>query len=175
MAPRARPDAAAAAHRAAAQVASVLLLATLGEPAGSRVCDCLNWKQVYGEGLAECGEGAELFHFLARAGVSARDARWIQRENPAWASICTEFFTKLDTDRCVNVAVHPHGRAGLPGSSWCYVSSDCRSLNGGSPLADTYSFFGLGGRAVSWKRCARGADPLLADMPPGDLLELATS
>jgi len=119
-------------------------------------CTCKNFKQTYSEGVP-CGAANEYMFDSGESTLSKpRDrakyeAKWGQM-------LCTEFFERLDTNRCVS------SNMGSDMGTWCFVDPACKTLN-------------MGGRVpegnVAWKRCRAGQDPQLRDLSPEDLLQLS--
>jgi len=148
-------------------------------------CACLNWKQVYKNDLAMCGEGLE-YHVAnpGRLGYSRREAiNAFQFAGADW-EICNLFFKKLDSDRCVNVGPYARGSTDWTGMTWCYVSKECEDLHGGKRLfehSNTWmdhlvSFVNDPKLAkvseVSWKLCRPGKDKQLRDLDVDDLFKI---
>lgn len=74
---------------------------------------------------------------------------------------CNGFYLSLNTNRCVNQ------KQTFPpqGTTWCYVSADCKSLNGGASVNDR----------ASWKTCLQSQDQDLTTMPFEEYMGMGTS
>lgn len=119
-------------------------------------CQCQNWKSAYASKEAVCGRGHEVMSATERWGVSWQEVLpFVQHEQ------CTTFFERLDSSSCVPMA--SRSRPEWESASWCYVSPQCRSLNGGRRIA--------GGSSV--KVCHED-DQSLRHLTPLELAELAS-
>merc|ERR1719401_2127372 len=74
--------------------------------------------------------------------------------------ICTGFYEKLSGNYCTRSHVMTQAV-----DSWCYVSSECTSLNGGGDVGT----MGL----MKWKQCKPEQDTSFGDMPPEELAKIA--
>jgi len=114
-------------------------------------CKCTNWKEAYATIGFGCGA-----HFDAAPEVLQLPffGRTVMK-NGQWMRFCQEFLYLLD-DKCMNQDVGDfHGQ-------FCIVDSSCSSLNGGSKVGK-----------MSWKKCKRAEDNMLAEYSPEGLAELA--
>lgn len=90
---------------------------------------------------------------------------------------CENWLELVDDNFCLNVDGHAYNGWLPPAESldfdlaaWCYVSKECKDLNGGQEIADKVDSSGKAlPRRVSAKLCERGADRLLRDLPIGEL------
>ncbi|CAK0869842.1 unnamed protein product [Prorocentrum cordatum] len=175
---------------AVAAVLLHLLLPLLGA-APADLCACLNWKQVYMNDLAKCGEGLELYPGRHFAGYP--EPAGFRRRELAWAHVlvgdeyqrCDLFFKRLDRNFCVNVGPFERGVQEWFGGTWCYVGPGCAELNGGTRLAELSGgwqdwLMGFINDAavstvsnLSWKLCTPGEDARLQDVEPASFLRLA--
>lgn len=117
-------------------------------------CACKNWKQAYQNGI-KCGSGKE----WAWEATNTRDPPLQYKmfyNDTNKDLVCHRFWSVLNTDRCINLNV------GKDEGSWCYVSSSCKTLNGGAKI----------GNESSWKRCS-GKEPKFSDYTPEELYNFA--
>uniref|UniRef100_A0A7S2MFG0 Uncharacterized protein n=1 Tax=Alexandrium andersonii TaxID=327968 RepID=A0A7S2MFG0_9DINO len=123
---------------AAAQDTTSLLQvdASLGRESSQGSCTCLGWKSVYQGGLAKVGDARE---YLPHGEY--------------------EPYTSLGENYCLKFDFASHT---IEDYTWCYVSAECGSLNGGSKVNDK----------VSWKTCQAGQDTLYGQLPPGEMVAL---
>eukprot|EP00747_Dinoflagellata_sp_TGD_P016321 gnl/TRDRNA2_/TRDRNA2_125032_c0_seq1.p1 gnl/TRDRNA2_/TRDRNA2_125032_c0~~gnl/TRDRNA2_/TRDRNA2_125032_c0_seq1.p1 ORF type:complete len:808 (-),score=136.06 gnl/TRDRNA2_/TRDRNA2_125032_c0_seq1:115-2538(-) len=121
-------------------------------------CDCQNWKNAYISRKATCGMGPEFYMFTHDDHPSEDQYNDVRVQKDA-KELCTSFFERMDHDLCVNV------NKGEDKGQWCYVSSDCSDINGGS-MAKFNDKFG-------WKRCRRDQDGMLRKKIPEYLEMLA--
>mmetsp|Transcript_77170 Transcript_77170/g.226357 ORF Transcript_77170/g.226357 Transcript_77170/m.226357 type:complete len:252 (-) Transcript_77170:109-864(-) len=104
-------------------------------------CECLSWKDVYAEHGVKCGDGQEVSHVAA-----------------AFDVVCPDFYEKVSGNFCTNLHMFTKRT-----EQWCYVSSACRSLNGGGRVNE----------GVHWKTCKPGKDTMLSEMTLEELNDLA--
>lgn len=164
---------------------SLYLIVGLGSAdALSSECTCMNWAELYASKAVTCGQGLEMLFtskvaamqatqpFLA-AGSGRRLASQFEFEGQKSVNstlrnrICSQFFQKIDDNRCVNqvkgLGVQYQGL--WHSGSWCYVSSDCEDLHGGLPVMST---------ELSWKNCQKDSDISLRELKPGQIIDLAS-
>lgn len=84
-------------------------------------CKCLNWKDSYKTGAAECGHNAEFFMITAATELGSDVL-------PVWkptlnSAFCSGFFERLDDNFCVNMNMGPDIGSG----QWCFVDPNCES------------------------------------------------
>lgn len=172
------------------KLALISVVSTAANVQAGNPCKCLEWKEVYASGRAVCGEGAE---FYMIDGLTNYPLEWTMEVSNIYGqklynALCSSFFTKLPATHCVNMNIYSLGAQGREAATWCYVSSECKKLNGGAVVADkvtpppapkwlTQFFYKpqLVPRNISWKTCEVGADQSLRMMDPGDFLQLADS
>jgi hypothetical protein len=150
------------------------------------ICTCLSWKQVYASGDANCGDAFELATWTQKnhremapnkrlVGADAStdpNHGWpstaqaymdSELKKSAWEPLhdqfCTRFFLKADSNTCVKVAPTSSDSEWF-GQSWCYVDSQCQSLNGGVRVE---------GKSVSAKMCTVDEDDMLSQKTIGEL------
>jgi len=166
--------------KAASALAGLSLARALAAGAGRAACDCLEFAAVYYDNLASCGRAKELY-FLTKYGASEAYA---PTEPIAGLphQVCNNFFKNLKNNSCVNVDMFSFPSEtsdASAGQSWCYVSNECLSLNGGT-FATNQLGFALGGwnnlqstSNLSWKVCdSSGADSILKDKTMDELIEI---
>lgn len=165
----------------------------MGDP-----CECLNWKQVYESGRLLCGEGWEFaFDYPYGPPKNYEWARFAPHTlGFTYYEFCSSFFQRMNNNYCVNIQHHTYGMPGNAAKQWCYVSKECQDLNGGTPIQDqqgipelpswllgptTYSIAKslylwpkVHKRDLSTKICGSGRDKLLGEMPPMEVMQLAT-
>jgi len=171
-------------------------------------CECLKWKDLYApvpqvtEPIPTtwprlvCGEALETMTLGAPDMPSAFFAPLFM--GFSYHEFCASFYHRMDNNYCVNTGMVEYGTTGHAGAQWCVVSSECRELNGGRPVASKKSFY-YGPqvlsfmrsfdwwrnffntitpkadipRDVSWKLCTKGKDKMLRDLEPMEVMELA--
>lgn len=106
----------------------------------------MNWESAY-EKHVNCGDGLEKY--------AHRDMSQDEYD----VNVCQRFFTRISENFCVNIGMHNKENKKSNGQ-WCYVSRQCKELNGGKIVDDT---------RAAWKRCAGGDDEHLRDMDPEDV------
>lgn len=74
----------------------------------------------------------------------------------------SSFYKHQRHSYCMKASQYADASSYLHTASWCYVSSECQSLNGGARINDQ----------VSWKACVEGQDKMLADLSVPDLCRL---
>lgn len=124
-----------------------------GSPPG--VCNCLNWKKVYEEGLARCGEGAEGHTMIA--------------DNVGKKGICenypginnSAFYLNQAHEYCLSMELVSKPVKTHYGF-WCYVQGGCRQLGAGHAV----------NKDLAWKTCTK-SDQQLGDLKPQELFSLA--
>jgi len=131
-------------------------------------CECLNWKETYAGGLAECGHGFEFTRMLgypnATYGTPEEWLKIVQDHGTRKAlqgamgnEFCESFYKRFDDTKCARTAMDSSPTEWY-GKSWCYVSKKC-----GSAMALTDA-------QVSVKLCEQGKDSMLSDMDPEALI-----
>ncbi|CAK0789448.1 unnamed protein product [Prorocentrum cordatum] len=149
--------------------------------AGRAACDCLEFAAVYYDNLASCGRARELY-FLTKYGASEAYA---PTEPIAGLphQVCNNFFKNLKNNSCVNVDMFSFPSEtsdASAGQSWCYVSNECLSLNGGTFATNTLGF-AMGGwnnlqstSNLSWKVCDSSSDSILKDKTMDELIAIGS-
>jgi len=96
-------------------------------------------------------------------------------QHPYHMEKCQQYLQLLDDNYCHNLDGHAFS-GWIPGSSefdasaWCYVSRECKDLNGGQEIADKVTPEGhVLKREVSAKICKPGTDRLMRDLSVEDL------
>jgi len=136
-------------------------------------CDCLNWKETYAAGLADCGQGFEFTRALGYpSAVYPQPEEWLHKvENVSYRNelkfnfhweYCQSFYLKFDDRWCARVAMD-RSDTDWYGRSWCYVSNQCSSA------------MSISGAKVSAKFCETGVDSLLSNISPEALLRFGKS
>lgn len=127
-------------------------------------CTCLPWADVFNDRGVECGTWYPPPITPSEADAHDAHNRFMERE-------CQLFWTKLQTNDCVRV--HPRSVGFGSGftesdlaANWCYVSEDCKELNGGSAVEAATT-------NTSWKKCG-DTDAKLGDKNPDELQALVT-
>lgn len=131
-------------------------------------CQCLNWKETYAAGRAQCGQGFEFTRALGYPQASYGTAQdWLTTvedqqklhglQSAMGAEFCKSFYMKFDDTKCARAAMDSSPTEWY-GKSWCYVSTGCSSA-----MAVTSA-------QVSVKLCEEGKDSLLSDMDPESLI-----
>lgn len=133
-------------------------------------CECLNWKETYASGLVVYGAANEKFEAQKGLDGDARRQESFQKSMKDTNDYDIEqgggntIHTKLDNNACFSIDTD----SDLPANqfnyqTWCYVSKDCRRLNGGRQLTDSMAkSYTLGQRSLYDKN----EDP---DPPPGNI------
>lgn len=126
--------------------AAALLRSGTSKGAPNAACNCLPWRDAYRRAGSSCGQANEL---------------WTQRspKPPMKKEFCTDFYERITWTSCTNINFHNRAT-----KQWCYVSSRCKSLNGGKSIPNT---------EISWKTCTKGEDDLLVEKTPEQLHVLA--
>jgi len=109
--------------------------------ARSDACDCLEFASVYYDNLASCGRAHELYFHTKFGASKPYDPTEPIAGLPH--QICSNFFKNFKNNSCVNVDLFPfpsHNNDNLSGMQWCYVSNDCRNLNGGTFATNPLGF-----------------------------------
>jgi len=131
-------------------------------------CQCLNWKETYAAGRAQCGQGFEFTRmlgypkaeygtpqeFIARVSDSSL---LMNLQSAMGGEFCESFYKRFDDNKCARVAMDS-SPSDWYGKSWCYVSKECASA------------MDVAGAQVSAKLCEEGRDSLLSDMDPDALI-----
>lgn len=132
-------------------------IAAVQRPIIPGACHCMNWRSVYENGLAKCGDGAELIS--------------TGRNLPADQDFCndapgapngTAFYLNQDHEYCISFE-KVKGPNKLVDGAWCYVSAACDQINGGS----------LANKKLKWKKCYHNQDAFLSEVEPKELFRLA--
>lgn len=116
-------------------------------------CKCLNWKETYASGAAECGAGNEFFYLEDKFGPAAGKAITPQLQQ----EFCDNFYLKIDDNFCTNV------RMGADNGQWCYVDPSCPGAQASK-----------GTSTALWKECGAN-DKRLRAYSPKQLESLAAS
>lgn len=135
---------------------------------GKRACKCLNWKETYAAGRAQCGQGFEFTRVLgypkAEYGTPqdfialvSDSSNLMKLQSELGSEFCESFYKRFDDNKCARVAMDSSPTEWY-GKSWCYVSKKCASA------------IDVAGARVSAKLCEEGADSLLSDMDPDALI-----
>lgn len=139
-------------------------------------CTCLSWKDVYANGSVACGDAFELAsksqwlhgavdgHLIdPNAGFPGTAQAFMEMEMEVEKEVrkeyCMNFFMKIPFNDCIKVA-STNDESEWYGKSWCYVPSQCQSLNGGVRVE---------GKSVSAKFCTEAEDDLLSEKSIYDL------
>jgi len=144
-------------------------------------CGCLTWKDVYKNNRSSCGaalefatmsqwkNGAEDGHLVdPNAGFPSTAQAFIDSKDNESASemlkynYCFKWFANIESNACVKVAP-TNDESKWYGKSWCYVSAECQSLNGGARVN------GISGQTLGAKICSSTEDTVLGDMSINDL------
>uniref|UniRef100_A0A7S1RNE6 Kringle domain-containing protein n=1 Tax=Alexandrium catenella TaxID=2925 RepID=A0A7S1RNE6_ALECA len=105
----------------------------------SDACECLAWKGVYAHGSTRCGAVFEM----------------------GWSPhACKRVFKRLKKNYCLNVNQTKNV------GQWCYVSSACQQLNGGTEVYES--------PGINWKLCKAGEDPVSHMLGVDQLVNTAT-
>jgi len=112
-------------------------------------CGCLNWDEVYKNNRSVCGNAFEFatmsqwrhgavdghlvdpnagFPSTAQAFMESKDNE--SATDSLKLAYCDKFFKRIRNNICVKVAP-TNDESKWYGKSWCYVSAECQSLNGG--------------------------------------------
>lgn len=148
-------------------------------------CECLQWRDVYRHGQALCGEYAEISNIIRpmRWNLSLDDLASIPDFHATAAYYkekCSDFVTQLDDNLCLNLDGHSFSgwmpeATDFEKSTWCYVSSACRELQGGRQIPSKRWSTGVElRRNISVKHCRRGKDRLLRDARPEELRDMVS-
>lgn len=125
-------------------------------------CECLVWSDVYTKYGVACGQGFELVpQGSVQLGASAASTKLLTK-SAAYES-CPNgdcewcFMTGMHNNVGVNVKamISSEEQGAWYDKSWCYTSSACDDLNGGSPISGT---------EVSYKFTQPGRDRTLRDL-----------
>lgn len=121
------------------------------------VCECMNWMKTYKSGAVRCGAGSEYYY---KTSEHLPGTVLIDKETNSGLGemLCSGFYEKLNTNKCVNINM------GRDEGQWCYVDTNCRSLNNGGRIPNTQ---------VSWKMCKAGTDSMLRDSTPEELVDFS--
>jgi len=144
-------------------------------------CGCLQWDQVYKNHRSDCGNAFEFAtmsqwthgavdgHLVdPNAGFPSTAQAFMESKDNASATealkfaYCEKFFKMIKSNICVKVAP-TNDESKWYGKSWCYVSAECQSLNGGVRVDGA-----LGNNATSAKICS-AEDTALSDKSLTDL------
>lgn len=134
---------------------------------GKKSCECLPWHKVYKYGGVKCGSGYEFYSYSSGAGAhrepgpdgSYGDAE-LCKDIPGHPGTATFMWQKHNY--CVKKDVK-----GSYEEAWCYVSSECKTLQGGAKVE------GEAGAHFAYKECLASDDGLLSDRTPKELAKLA--
>lgn len=119
-------------------------------------CECKNWMETYKSGAIACGTGSE-FYFHTHKMQPLEDTMTTAKAK--WGKmVCTDFYEKLNTNKCVNVNM------GQDYGQWCYVDAACEDLNKGDKISNSQ---------LSWKMCQTGKDASLRDSHPEELAQFS--
>eukprot|EP00420_Gonyaulax_spinifera_P024563 CAMPEP_0197912282 /NCGR_PEP_ID=MMETSP1439-20131203/74468_1 /TAXON_ID=66791 /ORGANISM="Gonyaulax spinifera, Strain CCMP409" /LENGTH=260 /DNA_ID=CAMNT_0043534059 /DNA_START=70 /DNA_END=852 /DNA_ORIENTATION=- len=119
------------------------------------LCKCDTWRSVYQERNVTCGSTNEFYSVRQSSGLNGEELN-LFRNN--WGSqFCAGFYKRLQDNTCANINL------GKDEGQWCYVSSGCKDLNGGSVTP---------GARESWKKCGE-KDAKLRNYTPEELAALA--
>lgn len=117
-------------------------------------CQCKNWMQAYKD--IPCGSSNE-YYFASSENLPSTRSR--EKYAKKWGEmLCTEFYEKLNTNKCVNINM------GKDEGQWCYVDSACKNLNFGGRIPNSQ---------FSWKSCKGGKDSTLRDLKPEELYQFS--
>jgi hypothetical protein len=117
------------------------------QTASNKACECMSWQDVYRNHNVTCGQGLELAVF---GGMKAKEFVGME--------FCVHFYHNISSNFCTQ------GMFGTPNEEqWCYVSSECQELGGGSPVNSE----------VSWKQCQDDVDTTLRTLTPEQLYNLS--
>mmetsp|Transcript_65994 Transcript_65994/g.148304 ORF Transcript_65994/g.148304 Transcript_65994/m.148304 type:complete len:236 (-) Transcript_65994:33-740(-) len=107
--------------------------------ADAAACQCLNWKQTYESRLVKCGAAFDV-------------------------GFCDlGLFLNFDHKYCINAEMATGPQQKVYPGSWCYVSSQCQTLRGGTAINSDISF----------KMCTKEDDDTLGELPPAELFALS--
>jgi len=124
--------------------------------ADAAACQCLNWKETYASGLVKCGDGLELTDDTLSW---HEDVEFCHGHTPSEVP----FFPGADHKYCVNAEKVKGSQPKLYPGQWCYVSSQCQTLQGGKAVNS----------AISYKMCTKEDDDTLGELPPAELFALS--
>lgn len=135
------------------------------------VCACMNWKEVYHKGYAQCGQGLEMTRLQdGRYKATLQDeladvATWhkdVMVQTIANEEFCKKSYKKMDTNACVRAAMEPYSSEWY-GQYWCYVHPDCRTEQ-----SDTFQQ--VPHRGTHIKICGPG-DNKMGDWTPQEVID----
>jgi len=149
-------------------------------------CACLSWRETYASGKVACGDAFEFTSaayfinttmggnggsnpdaiyqpFLSPKGWMASGLGNMVRDH-FYGQYCEDVFMKMPSSTCVKVAPATNPYMWY-GKSWCYVSSECQSLQGGVTVTPT----------VSAKICDSSTDDIMGDKSPQEIIDLFTA
>lgn len=164
-------------YASATQLHKTFQAAEIDRARAADSCRCLSWEETYSEGKAACGDAFEFApndqfvhadnpvdngHITdPNAGFQSSPQYWAtSQQKTSGADLydewCNNFLLKVKSNVCVKMAFSSDTTKWY-GKSWCYVSSECQSLNGGLRLE---------GSSVSAKLCTEAEDDMLSEMSP---------
>lgn len=127
--------------------------------ASPEACKCLNWADAYAHHGASCEQDHELpqqakpwWNLLATSKAKSKST----------SALCGHLFEKYNDNHCVNRQRAPMELSSSHSDTWCIVSSRCLDLQGGGRMQGT---------DLSWKSCAQGADAMLRDLSPEEIID----
>eukprot|EP00408_Alexandrium_pacificum_P043151 CAMPEP_0171238366 /NCGR_PEP_ID=MMETSP0790-20130122/43437_1 /TAXON_ID=2925 /ORGANISM="Alexandrium catenella, Strain OF101" /LENGTH=240 /DNA_ID=CAMNT_0011704731 /DNA_START=61 /DNA_END=783 /DNA_ORIENTATION=- len=120
-------------------------------------CACMNWKEVYANGLAQCGDGMELYSVDYNV---SKDVEGLCTDVPGMAN--SSFFKTQDHEMCIQADMTKSPAKKRYGYSWCYVSRSCSEIGHGQKTA-----------SLKWKTCTQ-KDKLMSGLEPGDLFDMSS-
>uniref|UniRef100_A0A7S4QW35 Uncharacterized protein n=1 Tax=Alexandrium monilatum TaxID=311494 RepID=A0A7S4QW35_9DINO len=145
----------------------------LASAADADPCQCLKWSEVYASGKAVCGEFAEMrIQVRPRVNLTLQEIYGLSQYPGAmgyYKEKCEQWLAHMDEPYCISVDGHAysgwlHDSTPFDAAAWCYVSRECKNLNGGQPISDKTWFDGKAvKRHVSAKLCKSGEDRLLRE------------
>jgi len=154
------------------------------EPWGS--CECLDWKEVYGMKLVECGQGMEFVRYTKPHLIDSASSQYLVQPKLAYENvsewlewindkktyltyfqfwrrlreeICQGSLTQISDNSCVRVTPDGYPMQWY-GQSWCYVEKNCTEA---APVPTS-------GYAV--KFCKEGIDNFLGEKTPEEIVKL---
>lgn len=91
-------------------------------PPVTNPCACMNWDETYDMMLATCGDTLEYEPAMQKAPSLINKTIAAQYVH---AGFCTEYFTQMHGNACVNVAFDMTPGYWYSGQTWCYTSVGC--------------------------------------------------
>lgn len=142
-------------------------------------CTCLNWKEAYGTGLVQCGQGYEVTdlkyngHSYDPNGYLHNKTEHLHGTNPQVKGFCDRFYVNYDDNKCVHMSMAV-GPKRWWGQHWCYTSVDCSVK---VPILNVRMSHQVVNRTMSVpnanvriKVCEAAVDSRLADLAPAELM-----